>query len=527
MRRVLRGAVGVLIGLGTLVAIGPPARATPGDIDAQPISGVNELVLGSDGLLYASATLPPSIIQLDPDTGAVTETFAVPAGEPDELAADDQGSLWFSVIGDAVLRRLDPSGGAITAEADLATTRVDDLVVGPDGRVWFTSYGSSDPVLGAVSGGTVERFTNVLIGDGRITVGPDDQLWMTNCTASSLVEIDPVGEVFTAHSVDDDAFCPQAITVGPDDDLWFTFHDGVGRFDPDDGSVAVAHGRTRDRYDDITAGADGQVWALNNVWIVRVDPATMDLDRYVLPQPAGGGDDLARGSTLVTDAEGGIWGVYYGQLLDVELGAPDATDSTDPTASIVTPAAGADYRDDDLVLADFSCADGDSRVVQCVGGSEPPHFSIPRFGNVFPNPGYGPDEFTVYARDAAGNTAEPTVAFRRTKTCFDRRVTILRPFGGSGSQRNDVIFGAGSRDDPINARGGNDRVCARGWIAGGAGDDEVEGGHLTDVLWGGPGRDRLAGGRGNDVIIGGPGIDVCEGGAGRDTFRGCEKVFQE
>jgi streptogramin lyase len=520
-----RAAAVLVVVVATFVAL-EPAGAVPGDVSRQLISGVNDLVLGADGDLYGSGTVPAAILQLDPDDGTTTETFPIAAGVPDQLAPDDDGTVWFTIRDDDVLRNLDPTDGSITSGPALGGPWVDDLVVGPDGRVWFTSLDDPDGTIGAVDGSTVERFTDPGTNAGTIIVGPDgDHLWASSCPG--LVEIDPVTEVFEHHDVGPNASCPGVMTVGPDDLIWFTAFDGIGRLDPVTDEVDVAHARTRDRYTGIAPAADGEVWALNNVWIVRVDPEDMDVDRYLLPQPNDGGDEVAREPLLAANADGGLWGSFYGQLLDVELASPDETDVTDPTATITTPAAGADYRDDVRIFPEYTCDDTESVVVDCVGGDEPPHVTIPFIGPGAPVPGPGDADYVVYARDAAGNTAEPTVDFHISRTCFNWRVTRFPVFGGHGTAGNDVIYGQGDAQDPLDARAGHDRVCGAGYVEGGTGNDRLEGLGFVDVLRGGAGRDLIFGGKGNDVLVGGPGVDVCIGGPGRDVFRGCEQPFQE
>jgi streptogramin lyase len=516
---------GLLVAL--VMGIPTVAAATPGDIDAPSISGVNDLVLGTDGFLYGAGTVPAAILQIDPDDGSITHTFPIAAGEPNQLVVTDDDTLWFSIRGDGVLRRLDLSDGSVTAGADLSPAKAHDLVEGSDGRLWFVATDDDDWSFGAVDGATVEHIATATEPDGHVVVGPDgDDLFVSSCSGDALYRVDPTTQVVTPIDLSADANCPGAMAVGPDDRLWITFFDGLARFDTatDEVETAHAHARTRDRYDAIAASADGQVWALNNVWIVRVDPESMDLDRYLLPQPIEAGDDVTRPSVLSADPNGGIWGVYDGQLLDVELGAPTETDTTDPTATITTPASGADYRDDVALFADFTCDDSGSSVVECAGGAEPPRFSTPPFGPV--SPLLGDVEFTVYARDAAGNTAEPTVAFHRSRTCLGRRVSLFPPFGGHGTRGNDVIYGQGLGQNPLDARAGNDRVCGGRHLLGGAGNDQVEGSNGNDLLAGGTGPDLILGGRGNDILIGGPGVDVCVGGPGRNVFRGCEQTFR-
>ena len=55
---------------------------------------------------------------------------------------------------------------------------------------------------------------------------------------------------------------------------------------------------------------------------------------------------------------------------------------------------------------------------------------------------------------------------------------------------------------------------------GGAGDDQLVGNGLGNVLDGGAGADSLNGGAGDDLLRGGHGADLLEGGAGADTLDG-------
>jgi len=91
-----------------------------------------------------------------------------------------------------------------------------------------------------------------------------------------------------------------------------------------------------------------------------------------------------------------------------------------------------------------------------------------------------------------------------------------------GGKGNDHLYGAGG-NDVLNGGNGNDGLF------GGAGDDRLQGGDGNDVLVGGEGNDvldggkaddRLSGGEGNDVLNGGIGNDVLVGGGGDDVLNG-------
>lgn len=57
-------------------------------------------------------------------------------------------------------------------------------------------------------------------------------------------------------------------------------------------------------------------------------------------------------------------------------------------------------------------------------------------------------------------------------------------------------------------------------LAGGKGNDHLEGGQGDDIIAGGAGRDYLYGDRGHDLLLGGAGSDLLYGGPGVDLLRG-------
>lgn len=57
-------------------------------------------------------------------------------------------------------------------------------------------------------------------------------------------------------------------------------------------------------------------------------------------------------------------------------------------------------------------------------------------------------------------------------------------------------------------------------MAGGLGNDLLDGASGNDLLLGESGNDTIDGGAGNDTLRGGFGVDVLEGGGGEDTLAG-------
>ena len=79
-----------------------------------------------------------------------------------------------------------------------------------------------------------------------------------------------------------------------------------------------------------------------------------------------------------------------------------------------------------------------------------------------------------------------------------------------------VAMGAGRDDDRDHVADGVSNPHGLFFALGG--DDRVEGGGLTDLIYGGDGNDALSGGDGGDWLFGGPGRDALDGGAGDDAL---------
>jgi hypothetical protein len=106
------------------------------------------------------------------------------------------------------------------------------------------------------------------------------------------------------------------------------------------------------------------------------------------------------------------------------------------------------------------------------------------------------------------------------------KLTLL---GGAGDDQldgghgGDTILG-GRGDDHIRGRGGDDRISGgsgEDWIKGGGGHDRLDGGPGSDNIRGGEGDDHIRGGHGSgfdrDHMYGDRGADTLEGGAGSDV----------
>lgn len=89
--------------------------------------------------------------------------------------------------------------------------------------------------------------------------------------------------------------------------------------------------------------------------------------------------------------------------------------------------------------------------------------------------------------------------------------------GGDG---NDILYGGGG-DDKIYAGAGNDVMDGgdgHNILYGSTGNDKIYGGAAGSKLIGGSGNDTIVGGAGSDLIVGGSDADVMTGNGGIDTF---------
>lgn len=89
-----------------------------------------------------------------------------------------------------------------------------------------------------------------------------------------------------------------------------------------------------------------------------------------------------------------------------------------------------------------------------------------------------------------------------------------------GRDGNDILYGGGG-DDKMYGGAGNDVMDGgngHNILYGSAGNDRIYGGQDGSKLIGGSGNDTIMGGAGSDLIIGGTDADVMTGNGGVDTF---------
>lgn len=100
---------------------------------------------------------------------------------------------------------------------------------------------------------------------------------------------------------------------------------------------------------------------------------------------------------------------------------------------------------------------------------------------------------------------------------------LLRPVLLNGGNGNNVILGAPNVGNQIVVGNGDNDIqggAVSDFIVGGDGHDQIHGGAGDDQIEGGAGDDQLFGGDGNDMIDGGAGKDSVQGNAGNDVIVG-------
>ena len=219
-------------------------------------------------------------------------------------------------------------------------------------------------------------------------------------------------------------------------------------------------------------------------------------------------------------------------------------DTVRPTVTLSTPAEGAAYAPNQLVIANYSCADeGSSGITTCQG-------SVPE-GSPIDTSTPGTHTFTVFALDKAQNRTEVTHSYtvRECTIMGTEGADVLEGTAGAdticGLGGNDTILGGVGEDSFDGGPGtdtasfrysatgvkaslttnsatgeGSDTLSAIEDLSGSGYYDELVGSIEANRLDGSGGGDRLNGRGGSDTFYGGGGNDKVWGGSGNDTIVG-------
>jgi virginiamycin B lyase len=239
--------------------------------------------------------------------------FTIGTGsDPGYITTGADGNLWFTTgidtggVASGNLGRLTPSGtstlfpilSAVENPHNLTVSST-GIVSGPDNNIWFAAVGGDGKayISSATSSGVVTNYLFAMTSPrpGRVTVGPDGNIWATItfsspqsgsntfevCTTTGSISEktvqgspDPYGIVATTNPNDIGRLTLAGgltefsassygwnITVGADSNLWFTEGaNNIGRSTPNGTVVEFPVPTASSSPWDIIKGPDGNVW---------------------------------------------------------------------------------------------------------------------------------------------------------------------------------------------------------------------------------------------------------------------------
>lgn len=253
---------------------------------------------------------------------------------------------------------------------------------------------------------------------------------------------------------------------------------------------------------------------------------------YDLDSSANSWDD--RLTILVTDAQGNVQAVNFGDLLDdpyhssignvlnADGAASTGVETYGAADSVSVTIAGP------VSQIQFIFDNGESAASSGIFGVG--NMSFDRAGLDFVVDGTANDDVIdesylldpegdrVDANDAANASNDDVIQAGAGNDSVDAGLGDDSVVGDSGNDTlngqdgNDTLIGDYEIDSDFSVRGNP--------VAGPGGEDVLFGGLGNDSLYGGSGNDSLYGGEGDDSLLGGHGDDLLEGGAGNDDLEG-------
>ena len=281
----------------------PPALASPVSLTRLPDLAIDATALEWDGSSVWAVERSKHLLELDPASGSVRRSVALPRVAVDLLVTTD--SVWAASPDGSLMR---------VARADLAVTEVDGAVGGAlaegEGVVWL---GGVDGVVAiSINGSAVGRRAGVPGRDAELGVAvAGSAVWVA--TRTEVVELDQA-TLATVASV------------------------------PGDATRLVI--------------ADGYLWATRGSELVQIDPTTAGVVRIVAGLPFG--DSLATSPGLVW--VGGGKSTDADPLVGVDTGTGTIADAAPAgqlvTALAVTPTSIWAASDDGRVIHRFALPGG-------------------------------------------------------------------------------------------------------------------------------------------------------------------------
>jgi len=254
-----------------------------------------------------------------PCFGQFVTEFVVPqpahVAQEDALCLGPDGNLWFTCTvphPDPTLDSVVCGLGKITGDGQVTIDVLPNLYPRPrglardgEGNLWWRADAIDEDFerkfCRRTPGGDITTFdapktcmTGSVSIVGRMTLGPDGNVWATYSCPAQILRITPEGDI---DAFDAGVGLPNWITAGPDGALWYTLEmedaagDAIGRITTS-GSVTTfplpAEG-CHDPYA-IATGSDGALWFTNQFWISGcgfglVGRMTTSGDLTTLPEP--------------------------------------------------------------------------------------------------------------------------------------------------------------------------------------------------------------------------------------------------
>lgn len=177
-----------------------------------------------------------------------------------------------------------------------------DPVEAPDGSIWWTGMWASllgrlDPVSGEME----EYFLPPAARPHSIVPDADGNIWYTGNSNGTIGKLDPATGLITEYPTE--ARDPHTATFHPNGKLYFTSQGAgmLGRLDPDSGEMTEI--QTQPRPYGIQVAENGTVWVAYNGTnkIGALDPETMDVRYYTIP------NEQSRVRRLGLDSKGMVW----------------------------------------------------------------------------------------------------------------------------------------------------------------------------------------------------------------------------
>jgi len=382
---------------------------------SQPLS----ITLGPDGNLWFAERDGNRIGRVAPD-GTVTEfALPTPGSSPWGVAVGSDGNVWFTERGGDRIGRITMDGAINEFPLPRTGQQPAGIAAGPDGNIWFTEHAGNRigriTMAGVITEWVVPTASST---PARIAAGPDGNMWFTEQSGDRIGRITMAGGIREFRLLSSGRLLG-GITAGPDGAMWFTERSGnaIGRITMDGTITEFAVPTPSSNPVNIATGPDGNLWFTeqNANKIAQITPGGV-ITEFPVPTP------LSQPYGIAAGPDHGVW---FTEAMASAIGRLDLTppDLTGPAITVASPSDGWAYMKDDVVLADYACADeeGGSGVASCAG-------PVPSGQPIDMTP--GGHSFTVTATDNAGNTSSVThsyVVFAAWKDNLDMPQLELPP----------------------------------------------------------------------------------------------------